>query len=80
MLVGQETWRPVVGVTLQPRFTVPWKLFRGVSVSVVDPWLPVKLTGLVAEIPKSTTWKTTDEIAWDKDPPRRETAPVIVTV
>jgi hypothetical protein len=79
MLVGHETWSPDAGATVQDRFTVPWKLFIGVRVRVVEPWLPVKLTGLVAESPKSTTWKTIDAVILNRDPPRNVTLPVTVT-
>ena len=59
--------------------TEPWKLFRGVTVRAVDPWVPVKLAGLVAEIPKSTTWKLTGAVVWDNEPPRNVTVPETVT-
>ena len=77
-LGGHETCKPVAGFTVQPKLTVPWKLLREVRVRVVDPWLPVKLTGVVAEIPKSTMWKLIGAVVWDKDPPRKETVPVTV--
>lgn len=78
--MGQETVRPVVGFVVHAMFTVPTKLFRGVTVRVVDPWPPLKLTGLVADIWKSTIWKTIGDVECERDPPLPATLPVTVTV
>lgn len=78
--MGHETVRPVAGFVVHPMFTVPWKLFRGVTVRVVDPWLPLKLTGLVADSWKSTIWNTIGDVECERDPPLTATLPVTVTV
>jgi hypothetical protein len=58
------TIRPVEGVTEVVRVTMPAKLLRLVSVTVVEPVAPVlKSAGLVAEMLKSPT-KVNWAVAW----------------
>ncbi len=75
---GQVTVRPVVGLTVGVRVTVPTKFW--VLVRVTDIEAPVapelKFTGVTAEIVKSPTWTVT--VAWwDAVPGDPE--PVMVT-
>ena len=79
MLVGlSEQVSPVAGETLVVRATVPVKPLTGATVIVdiaLTPGVVLTVVGL-ADIAKSTTWKVTVAVVWDRDP----LVPVTVTV
>ncbi len=77
-VTGQLTVKPVVGLTIELRLTLPAKLNLLVRVTdIAAPLAPeLKLTGVPADIVKSPTC-TTDEARCDAVP--GEPAPVIVT-
>ncbi len=75
---GQVTVRPVIGLTVGVRVTVPTKFWVPVRVTDIEaPVAPLlKFTGVTAEIVKSPTWTVT-EARCEAEPGEPE--PVMVT-